>query len=143
MGRNMILVAYLLVGFSTLTLSIYLYSYLTRPKLKYDGVHVLVTGGSSGIGYDIAKEYLQRGANVTIVARNLQKLENSLIELKKLIKNKQQQIRIIAVDVSSNEETVKKAFQPIVSELGPVEVLINCAGKAIFLFPLSFNSHDL
>ncbi|MFK7770959.1 MAG: SDR family NAD(P)-dependent oxidoreductase, partial [Saprospiraceae bacterium] len=31
--------------------------------------HVLVTGGRSGIGYGIAKQYLQLGASVTIASR--------------------------------------------------------------------------
>lgn len=45
------------VGLSVISLSIYLYSYINLPKMKYIGSHVLVTGGSSGIGLEVAKGF--------------------------------------------------------------------------------------
>ena len=35
---------------------------------------VLITGASSGIGYDVARGFLQKGANVVLNARNADKL---------------------------------------------------------------------
>jgi NADPH:quinone reductase-like Zn-dependent oxidoreductase len=43
------------VGFGTISLTLFLWSRVTAPKLNYLGAHVLVTGGSSGIGFEIAK----------------------------------------------------------------------------------------
>jgi NADPH:quinone reductase-like Zn-dependent oxidoreductase len=34
---------------------LYIFSYLTSPLFVYRGAHVLVTGGSSGIGLELAK----------------------------------------------------------------------------------------
>jgi short-subunit dehydrogenase len=38
-------------------------------------VHVAITGASSGIGEALAREYLRRGASLTLVARRRSKLE--------------------------------------------------------------------
>ena len=38
--------------------------------MKLQGKHVLVTGGSRGIGERLAREFAARGARVTVVARN-------------------------------------------------------------------------
>ena len=52
-------------------------------KAKYDlhGKHVLITGGSSGIGLEVAKQYISRGASVTIMARNKQRLAAAVSQL--------------------------------------------------------------
>jgi 3-dehydrosphinganine reductase len=68
---------------------------------------------------------------VTIVARNLLKLQEAVKELSKVTSQPQQQVRMIAVDVGSSEKEVSDAFKPIIEEVGPVEVLINCAGTSI------------
>ena len=41
-----------------------------KTYLNFDGLHVVVTGGSSGIGYDLSKQAFEKGANVSIIARN-------------------------------------------------------------------------
>lgn len=42
-------------------------SHFLEPKtVDYTHAHVVITGGSSGIGLEMAREYLRRGANVTI-----------------------------------------------------------------------------
>jgi NAD(P)-dependent dehydrogenase (short-subunit alcohol dehydrogenase family) len=79
---------------------------------------------------------------VTIVARNKLKLQSSSNELMEIIKMnhksrqfENQRTRIIAVDVGSSEKIVVDAFQPVIDELGPVDVLINCAGKPRAIVP--------
>lgn len=41
-----------------------------RKPFSLKGCHVLVTGGSSGIGKAVALEAVRRGASVTLLARN-------------------------------------------------------------------------
>lgn len=43
---------------------------LRKPKKSIVGRHVVVTGGSSGIGLWVAIHCVRQGANVTIIARN-------------------------------------------------------------------------
>jgi 3-dehydrosphinganine reductase len=41
-----------------------------RTKIDLRGKHVVITGGSQGIGKSLAIEAVKEGANVTIIARN-------------------------------------------------------------------------
>lgn len=45
------------------------------PTLQ--GLHVVVTGGSSGIGYSLAEQALTEGAEVTLIARDSRKLRQA------------------------------------------------------------------
>lgn len=56
-----------------LHLTVYLYLRKKLPKSILNK-HVLVTGGSSGIGLWVAIYAAKQGANVTIVARNISNL---------------------------------------------------------------------
>ncbi len=48
----------------------------TKPhKINWATSHVVITGGSSGIGLCTALMAVKRGAHVTILARNVEKLK--------------------------------------------------------------------
>ncbi|XP_003386428.1 PREDICTED: 3-ketodihydrosphingosine reductase-like [Amphimedon queenslandica] len=102
-------------------------SYLNSMRKKHSikGKHLLITGGSSGIGKSIAIESLKRGADsVTLLARNKDKLKLVKEELEKQFTNKS--INILSVDVghSDAENVIKK----LLKDMPPVDVLINSAG---------------
>ena len=95
-----------------------------KDKSSLKGKHVLVTGGSKGIGKEVAKEFVKRGANVTIMARNAKQLSEASEEISKLIKPepnsssssrspsiKRQKTLNISVDVTSDYEHVAKAVR--------------------------------
>lgn len=92
--------------------------------------HVVITGGSSGIGKSLAILFAKKGAHVTILARNKEKLQNALNEIKKAAIDIQQKITSISVDVS-DYGALKKEFEVIENSVGPIFGLINCAGIAI------------
>ncbi len=79
---------------------------------------VLVTGGSSGIGYATAQLLRDRGADVAICGRKADAVEQAASELGA--------IGIVA-DVSSEDDVVRMV-QRVITELGGYNVLINNAG---------------
>ena len=85
---------------------------------------IVITGGSLGIGFEIAKKCVFEGATVIISARNKQNLQNALNELKK-ISNKDH--KLYQFDVSKYKEV--QNFAKWSSEIFPqIHGLVNCAG---------------
>lgn len=82
---------------------------------------VLITGASSGIGKELAREFALRKYNLILLARSTKKLE----ELKEEIENKNSvSVKIITYDLS---DTNIKNLEKIVEE-NSFEILVNCAG---------------
>lgn len=83
-------------------------------------MRALITGASSGIGRDIARELSKRGYDLVIVARNKEKLE----ELKKDLTTK---VEIIDMDLTI-EENCKKLYE----KAKDIDILVNNAGLGEF-----------
>ncbi|KAJ3639306.1 hypothetical protein Zmor_002671 [Zophobas morio] len=104
---------------------------LTPKKLKnLDKKHVVVTGGSSGIGKHAAILAARKGANVTIIARNSDRLAAAKKEIEAACIGKDQLISAVSVDVS-NRKAISNELDSIEDKVGPIYMLINCAGMAI------------
>lgn len=90
------------------------------------GQAAVVTGASSGLGADAARAYAAYGADVALVARRMERLENLAEELRR------EGVRAlpVACDVS-REEDVRSAVKDIVSFFGRVDILLNDAGVAV------------
>lgn len=82
----------------------------------------LVTGASSGIGYEISKYLAKRGYDIIVVARNRQALEN----LKKEIKTN---VQIVCMDLSVVDNCIK-LYENFKDE--NIDVLINNAGFGMY-----------
>lgn len=93
------------------------------------GQHVLITGGSSGIGKAAAKLWASRGANVAIVGRDPVKLEEARSEIAVARLQDSQQIVTLAADVADRAQA-EQAMQTAIAQLGSPDVLITCAGIA-------------
>lgn len=103
-----------------------------KKKLSLKDKHVLITGGSKGIGKSMAIYALNSGAHVTIIARDEDLLEATKLELLKMISTpSHQKVMSISVDVTSDYYSIEKAVSDAEAELGPVFMLINCAGTSI------------
>ena len=90
------------------------------------GKVAIVTGASSGLGRQFSKALATAGADVAILARRVEKLEETKKELEKLGSD------TIAVkcDVTNNDD-IKKAVAQIEKHYGHIDILVNNAGVAI------------
>lgn len=87
----------------------------------FEGVHVLVTGGTSGIGLEIAKKFLSLGAKVTITGRNIDKLNT----IKKEMNNSN---LIVAEWDISKANLIDEKVNEIVEKMGKIDILVNNSG---------------
>ena len=95
-------------------------------KDSFQGRLVLITGGSSGLGLALANLLAAQGANVWLIARRKDVLENAY---KALPTTSGQRHGKIAADVSDWGQ-VQTAVANIIREAGIPDLLINCAGYA-------------
>ncbi|MES2257927.1 MAG: SDR family oxidoreductase [Pseudomonadota bacterium] len=86
---------------------------------------VIVTGASSGIGFAVAKAYLERGYNVVGNARTLERLQAAAKQL-----GNPANFLLVAGDISK-AATAADLFEKAIAAFGKVDILINNAG--IFL----------
>jgi short-subunit dehydrogenase len=86
-------------------------------------VHVIVTGASSGIGEALAREYLRRGASLTLVARRKANLDE-------LARGQEDRCHVVEADLADHERACDWVGAAE-SALGPVDVLVNNAGMQI------------
>ena len=84
----------------------------------------LVTGASSGIGRDIARELAKRKYDVIIVARN----EKALQELKEELEKEYKVKAYVKIVDLSNKENCIKLYEEVKAEFENIDVLINNAG---------------
>lgn len=108
--------------------------YFLDNSVKLDKLkdrHIFVTGGSKGIGYELAKIAVQHGAHVTIVARNIQDLDKAKLNLIKLSNSLKQNVLAYSVDVSEHVFNIEKIVAESVQNSGPIDLLACCAGTAI------------
>ncbi len=89
--------------------------------------HVLITGGSSGIGLSLARQAVQAGARVSLVARDRSKLDAAAARI--ALESPAGRIFVASADVSVEAE-VLAAIAASEAALGPVDVLITSAGIA-------------
>jgi len=97
-----------------------------QKRVSFGGKNVVITGGSTGIGRDLAlligKEKIK---SITIIARTQSKLDEIAQDLRKTCNN----VYTISCDVTK-KESVKQAIDASVDKFGPPNILITCAGLA-------------
>ena len=74
-----------------------------RSKVALAGKHVIITGGSEGLGFALAKELCTRRCRVTIVARTQSKLDQAVTELQELALP-EVQVQALKADVTEYEQ---------------------------------------
>jgi short-subunit dehydrogenase len=96
------------------------------------GTNVLITGGASGIGRIMGRICLEKGASNLIVwdinQANIDKTEAELSDVKPAEAGVSKgQIHSYIVNVS-DPQAIKSEYEKVKSEVGEVDILVNCAG---------------
>ena len=98
-------------------------------KQAFQNKRVLITGGSSGIGYESAKIVYQLGAEVILVARDIEKLKQCEATIKRL-DTRGGEIHIYACDLT-NEDECHNLLDYIERTVNSVDILFSNAGRSI------------
>jgi len=100
-----------------------------RPTpIQIDRSHVIITGGSSGIGLSMAKLLAARGANVTIIARDKNKLVTARDVIQQVTIREDQLILEYSADVSDFGSLERAISDAIKQNNQRVDVLVASAG---------------
>ncbi|KAF2096024.1 NAD(P)-binding protein [Rhizodiscina lignyota] len=89
----------------------------------------LITGGNTGLGYEIVKALVQSSKSYTILlcGRSIQKAQDAIKELQSEFPNSQSTLSALQVDIE-DDDSIKKAFEEVSSKYGKLDILINNAG---------------
>lgn len=104
--------------------------------LQLSGRHVLVTGGSKGIGFACAAAFLAEGCTVSLVARDAAALDEAATRLRAT----HAAARVAGFAANLREpEAARAALDAAEALHGPLDVLVNCAGAARRTPPAELN----
>jgi NAD(P)-dependent dehydrogenase (short-subunit alcohol dehydrogenase family) len=98
--------------------------------LKFANKTVVITGSGTGIGQAIAKKFAREGANIIIMGRRKEPLDETTELLTKIISEVRSSGRVVAysgVDVA-DESGINKMFESVASQFGKVDIIVNNAG---------------
>jgi len=95
-------------------------SYL-NPSKKLEGKKIVVTGGNKGLGYSMAKKFVEEGAVVLITGRDVVKLEQSSKEIG---------CECMPLDLTS-VESFDTFLSESVRKIGGIDCLVNNAGISL------------
>ncbi len=95
----------------------------SRTELK--DRHMLITGGSQGIGLEVARLALDAGARVTLLARNTQRLQ----EAAETFSAHAGRVFTVQADIT-DDIAIRRAFDEAREKAGSVDILVNNAGQA-------------
>jgi len=97
-------------------------------ELGLTGKTAIVTGGSIGIGFAIAKALYREGVSVAIVARDSERLERAASTIREL-PNQGNQVIAIAADITQSA-SIQTIVSKTLESLSQIDILINNAGSA-------------
>lgn len=92
-------------------------------SIQLNGYRVFITGGSSGMGYEMAKTLLAHGATVVIAARNQAKLDQAYATLN----SPENDVYAVQLDVT-DEEAIAQVAKWYQEKFTHLDLLINNAG---------------
>nr|WP_299491669.1 SDR family oxidoreductase [Acaryochloris sp. IP29b_bin.137] len=98
-------------------------------RMDFNQRHIMITGGSSGIGKATACLLASQRANLSLIARTPSQLDIAVQEITASQIQPDQQAVALAADVA-DREALTQAIQTATAQLGPPDILITAAGIA-------------
>ncbi|WP_251551283.1 SDR family NAD(P)-dependent oxidoreductase [Neobacillus muris] len=99
---------------------------MASEKLK--GKNIVITGASGGIGAEIAKLCAARGADLVLLARSIDKLQ----QLESELEHKHGvNVEVFQLDVARTDQ-VQAVFEQVFRDIGHIDILVNNAGFGVF-----------
>jgi gluconate 5-dehydrogenase len=92
-------------------------------RFRLEGKRALITGGSRGLGRAMAQALADAGADLVLVGREQSHLETAAREMETV----KRRIDIVPADMST-PEPAQRACERILSDFGPIHILINNVG---------------
>ncbi|KAF8248077.1 NAD(P)-binding protein [Wilcoxina mikolae CBS 423.85] len=117
-------------------------SLFRKNQMPVAGRLVVVTGGSQGMGKSVAILLAKRGASIVIVARNQERLDTALEEIRAAALNPTQKFLAVSADLTSGAET-DRAFEEIKAALGVPDIVWQCAGGTLPGYFKDYSSAEL
>lgn len=105
----------------------HIYSINYEDKKRFEGISVLVTGGTGAIGSAICYELAACGAKVGMCGRNEQKIYEMIDSIKEESPSVANNLIPVVLDVN-NDEQIQEAIKGFVESQGKIDVLVNNAG---------------
>ncbi len=91
--------------------------------------HILIGGGSKGIGLACAMGFLGEGARVSLVSRDAGHLETARSTLLASLPGAGERIAVFAANLR-DAEAAAAVVEHAEQQRGPIDILVNCAGAA-------------
>ncbi|PQE12152.1 short-chain dehydrogenase protein [Rutstroemia sp. NJR-2017a BVV2] len=98
-------IAALVLGFAVLLP--FIMGFFGGNKFEVKGKTILLTGASEGMGKSVAIQLAQKGANLMIVSRSVEKLEAALLEIKAAASSPSQRFHYLSADVTLANESAR------------------------------------
>ena len=94
-----------------------------KNAMRFQGQIAVVTGSATGLGEGIARRLAIEGAAVALLDRDALRVQATAAALQR----EGLQATGYETDVA-NEDSVKKALDQVSREMGPLDIMVNCAG---------------
>ncbi|EIN05672.1 oxidoreductase [Punctularia strigosozonata HHB-11173 SS5] len=106
--------------------------------------HCYVTGASSGLGLKLAVKLAERGAHVTLVARNQERLDAALKQVEAARVSEGQRFHTLSYNVATSEGATEGiAAASALFDGNPPDAVFCCAGKSTPKFFVEMSAEDL
>jgi len=98
----------------------------SKPAWEAEGKNVFISGGSSGIGAELARQFAAKGANLALVARRKPLLEEIAAECRQAGAGK---VQVYTCDLTVNSQ-IQSATQQAITDFGGFDVVVLNAGRS-------------